>query len=78
MAHDAEKQTHRYRPLVSRQEATGTLLGDFLRRFFHGSASRLVLSLVDTRQLSAEDLRAAEERLGRAGPGAPKRRGRRR
>ncbi len=63
VTHDAEKQTHRYRPLVSKAEATGNLLADFLKRFFQDSAQRLVLSLVDTRHLSPADLRAIEDKL---------------
>jgi predicted transcriptional regulator len=63
VTHDPENQAHRYRPLVSRREATGNLLADFLRRFFRGSAERLVLSLVDARHLSPEDLRDIEARL---------------
>src|SRR5579871_543631 len=63
VTHDAESQAHRYRPLLSRQEATGSLLKDFVKRFFRGSAERLVLSLVDTRQLSADDLRQIEAQL---------------
>jgi predicted transcriptional regulator len=62
-AHDVESQTHRYRALVSRQHATGTLLSDFIERFFRGSAARLVLGLVDAQKLSAADLREIEARL---------------
>jgi predicted transcriptional regulator len=65
---DHEKQgvTHRYRPTVSQQQGTGSLLSDFLRRFFHGSAEQLVLGLVDADELAAEDLRAIEARLATA------------
>ena len=63
VAHDVEKQTHRYRPLVSRTAATGNLLGDFLSRFFQNSAQRLVLSLVDSRHLSPEELQEIERQL---------------
>ena len=62
-AHDVENQAHRYRALLSRQEATGTLLNDFVERFFRGSAERLVLGLVDAQQLSPDDLREIEARL---------------
>jgi predicted transcriptional regulator len=65
VAHGDEQPAHRYRPLLNRGEATRTLLGDFVRRFFRGSAERLVLGLVDARHLSPEDLRAIEEKLGR-------------
>src|SRR5258708_7840531 len=58
--HDKEGLTHRYRPTVSRREGTGSLLSDFLARFFHGSAEQLVLGLVDAQQLAPEDLRAIE------------------
>ena len=64
VAHEKEGLTHRYRPLVSREQATGSLLSDFLARFFHGSAEQLVLGLVDAKELAPEDLRAIETRLG--------------
>ena len=62
---DHEKQgvTHRYRPTVSRQQGTGSLLSDFLARFFHGSAEQLVLGLVDAEELAPDDLRAIEAKL---------------
>src|SRR5262245_52779786 len=41
--HEKENQAHRYRPTLSRREATGHLLSDFLGRFFRGSAAELVL-----------------------------------
>jgi predicted transcriptional regulator len=65
VTHDVENQAHRYRPLVSKREATGNLLSDFLRRFFRGSARRLVLDLVDAEQLSPDDLKEIEAKLGR-------------
>jgi predicted transcriptional regulator len=71
VTHDAEKQTHRYRPLVSRREATGNLLADFVKRFFQDSAERLVLGLVDARQLSPADLRDIEERLAQSEAESP-------
>jgi predicted transcriptional regulator len=61
--HEKEGATHRYRPVVSRQEATGSLLSDFLARFFHGSAEQLVLGLVDARHLAPDDLSAIESKL---------------
>jgi predicted transcriptional regulator len=71
---DHEKQgiTHRYRPMVSRREGIGSLLSDFLSRFFHGSAEQLVLGLVDAEELAPEDLRAIEARLtGACGEPSP-------
>jgi predicted transcriptional regulator len=66
--------THRYRHTVSQEEGTGSLLSDFLTRFFHGSAEQLVLGLVDARELAPDDLRAIEARLAgsRGGPSAEK------
>ena len=54
---DHEKQglTHHYRPTVSRREATGSLLADFLAKFFHGSAEQLILGLVDAEELAPDD-----------------------
>jgi predicted transcriptional regulator len=68
--HAKEGLTHRYCPAVSRQQATGSLLTDFVARFFHGSAEQLVLGLVDTQQLAPNDLRALEAKLSALG--APK------
>jgi predicted transcriptional regulator len=68
VAHGSEQPAHRYRPTVTRVEATGTLLGDFVQRFFRGSAERLILGLVDARQLSADELRAIEEKLVHPAP----------
>jgi predicted transcriptional regulator len=70
--HDVENQTHRYRALLSREQATGTLLTDFVARFFRGSAERLVLGLVDADQISADDLRQIETQLARAPQRSPK------
>ncbi len=61
--HEKELQTHRYRPTLTEREATGNLLSDFLGRFFHGSAERLVLGLVDANQIGPEALKAIEARL---------------
>ncbi len=71
VTHDPESQAHRYRPLVTREQGTGNLLADFVQRFFRGSAERLVLSLVDTRQLSPEDLRQIEAQLEQPRPTPP-------
>jgi predicted transcriptional regulator len=64
--HEKEGLTHRYRPAVTRQVATGSLLSDFLARFFHGSAEQLILGLVDAERLSPEELRTIEAKLGNA------------
>ena len=74
VTHDEEGTTYRYRAALSREQATGTLLRDFLARFFRGSAEALVLGLVDTEALTPKELRNIEARLqSRAGGRVPKR-----
>jgi predicted transcriptional regulator len=63
VTHEVENQTHRYKPLLSRRQGTSELLSDFVQRFFRGAAEKLVLGLIDARQLSAEDLRKLEEQF---------------
>lgn len=63
VAHEKQGLAHVYRSAVSREEATGSLLSDFVARFFHGSAEQLILGLVDADQIAPEDLRAIEARL---------------
>ena len=75
VTHQEEAQTYRYVPAVSRQEATGKLLRDFVHRFFRGSAEDLVLGLVDTQELSPAELRDIEARLNHARPDGVKRSG---
>ena len=71
--HEEEGVTYRYAAAVSRQAALGTLLRDFVARFFRGSAEELVLGLVDANELSADDLRDIEARL-KSSPGKARRR----
>jgi predicted transcriptional regulator len=66
VGHEKRGLTHFYRSIVSRQEATGSLLSDFLARFFQGSAEQLVLGLVDARKLAPDELRAIEASLADA------------
>ena len=70
VSHREEGLTYRYEPTVSRHEATGELLRDFLTRFFRGSAEALVLGLVDTQELSPDELREIEAKLSRGRTGS--------
>jgi predicted transcriptional regulator len=63
VTHVEEGPSYRYVPAVSRRQATGTLLRDFVDRFFSGSAQRLVLGLVDAQELSPQELSAIEAEL---------------
>jgi predicted transcriptional regulator len=69
--HVEEGNSYRYVPALSRREATGTLLRDFVARFFRGSAQQLVLGLVDAEELSPKDLSAIEAQLNQSSD-APK------
>ena len=50
-------RSYRYRAAISREKAVGNTLRDIVHRMFGGSAEALVLSLVETRQLTPETLR---------------------
>ena len=52
-----------YRPVLSRQKAVTQAVGEMLDRFFGGSADSLVLSLVETRHLTAEKLARLQKLL---------------
>ena len=45
-----------YRPAVTHEQARGHALTDLLERMFGGSAENLIMSLVETRQLTPEKL----------------------
>src|SRR5687768_11821234 len=51
-------RAHHYAPAVSRVQATRQVLGDLVERLFEGSPEDLVMSLVETRQLTPEKLAA--------------------
>lgn len=60
---EAEGRAHRYRAAVSRDRATGGALKDMVKRMFGGSPEALLMALVDTRQISAEQLSRIAEKL---------------
>jgi len=45
-----------YSPVVSRRQIVSQTVGDLVERLFGGSAENLVMSLIETKQLSAEKL----------------------
>ena len=51
----------RYRPIVTRQRATGSAVEDLVDRMFGGSAEALLMTLVETKNIDSKDL----ERLSR-------------
>jgi predicted transcriptional regulator len=64
------ERAYRYRAAISREKALGATLRDVVQRIFGGSAEALVMSLVETKQLTPETLRrlnaivVEEERSG--------------
>jgi BlaI family transcriptional regulator, penicillinase repressor len=62
-----EGRAFRYSPIVSRERASGSAVEDLLRRMFGGSPEALVLSMIEARQISAEELNRLSARLADAG-----------
>ena len=60
---EADGRAHRYRAAVSRERANGGALRDMVKRMFGGSPEALLMAMVDTRQISAEELTRIAERL---------------
>ena len=52
----AAGRAYKYRPAVTRERATGHAVDDLLKRVFAGSTDALVMSLVETKGLTAADL----------------------
>jgi BlaI family penicillinase repressor len=58
-----KERAYLYRPVLSRKKAITHAVGDMLDRFFGGSADSLVMSLVETRQLTPERLARIQKLL---------------
>jgi BlaI family transcriptional regulator, penicillinase repressor len=56
-----------YRPAVSKRQVVKQHVGDLIERLFGGSAESLVMSLVETRQLTPERLARLNEALDKEG-----------
>ena len=52
-----------YRAVVSRERAFGGALSDMVKRMFGGSSEALLMAMVDTRQISAEELERVARKL---------------
>ena len=61
-----EGRAYRYRPAVSRERASGSALSDLVKRMFGGSSEALLMAMVDTRQISAEELTRVAQKLAAA------------
>ncbi len=61
-----EGRAYRYRPVVSRERATGSALNDLVKRMFGGSGEALLMAMVDSRQISSDELERVTKRLAAA------------
>lgn len=61
--HEAYGKTHAYFAVISKEEYGNRSLGDLVRDYFDGSASRLVSFLVDDKKLSADERAELLKRL---------------
>lgn len=59
----AEGRAYRYRAAVSRERAAGSAIADLLKRMFGGSAEAMLLAMVDSGHVAAEDLQRARKAL---------------
>ena len=60
------ERSYRYRAAISREKALGNSLRDIVRRMFDGSAEALVMSLMETRQLTPETLQRLNQLVAEA------------
>jgi BlaI family penicillinase repressor len=58
-----------YRPTISREGAMAGALRDMVGRMFGGSGEALLMSLIDTRQITAQEIARAAKLLGERGEG---------
>ena len=61
-----EGRAFRYGAVVSRERAFGGALNDLVKRMFGGSSEALLMAMVDTRQIGAEELERVAMRLAAA------------
>ncbi len=66
-----EGRAYRYRPAVSRERASGNALSDLVKRMFGGSSEALLMAMVDTRQITAEELARVAQKLAAAEAPSP-------
>ena len=61
-----EGKAFRYHAVVSRERATGGAVDDLIRRMFGGSAEALLMTMVDARQIDADDLHRLAQKVADA------------
>jgi BlaI family transcriptional regulator, penicillinase repressor len=60
-------RAYHYKPVLSRRKAVGHAVKDLVQRLFGGSSEALVMSLVETKQLSPEALKRLQKLVEEAG-----------
>lgn len=60
-----EGRTDLYTPAVSREQVSNGLLRDMMQRFFSGSAHALVSQLLDSGDVSTEEIEAIRKEINR-------------
>jgi BlaI family transcriptional regulator, penicillinase repressor len=63
LAHRIEGRSYIYRPLISRDEVSRGMVRDLLEGVFQGSASALVSTLVETKEITREELDAIQKMI---------------
>ena len=63
---EQDGRAFRYRAAVSRERASGGALQDLVRRMFGGSPEAMLMAMVDSRQISVEELERVARRLAKA------------
>jgi BlaI family transcriptional regulator, penicillinase repressor len=63
VSRELEQKAYFYRPALSHRDVVVQTVGDVVQRLFAGSASNLVMSLVETRQLTRDELVRLRELL---------------
>ncbi|MEK6374013.1 MAG: BlaI/MecI/CopY family transcriptional regulator [Acidobacteriota bacterium] len=61
-----KQKAYFYRPSISRRDVAKQAVADVVDRLFSGSASNLVMSLVETKQLSGDELARLRDLLDEA------------
>ena len=63
LEHTKDGRAYVYKPLVARDQEREKAVAHLLRRFFGGSAEKLMLNLVERRQVSPEKLKRLQKRI---------------
>ena len=64
VGYEAHGRTHRYHPIISREDYQGDFLNNALKNVFKGSVSSLVSTLMDNGKVSDKDLADLKRLIG--------------